>query len=129
MTRETDPSSTPTLLADCPADPNCVSSQATQASRRVQPFQCRGSCRETLRHLREVLESTPGVSVVVSTDSYLRAECRTMVFRFIDDLELLTDIDKEVIHVRSASRVGTWDLGVNRRRVESLRRRLAKIDR
>lgn len=129
MTRETDPGSAPTILANCRGHSNCVSSQARRASQRVKPFACRNSCRETLRHLREVLESTPGVTLVVSTDSYLRAECRTMVFRFIDDLELLTDIDKGVIHVRSASRVGTWDLGANRRRVESLRRRLAKTHR
>jgi len=129
MTRETDPSSTPTLLADCPADPNCVSSQATQASRRVEPFRCRGSCSETLQQLRVILESTPGATVVVSTDSYLRVEFTTMILRYVDDLELLADIEQGVIQVRSASRVGTWDLGVNRRRVESLRRRLAKIQR
>ena len=64
---------------------------------------------------------------MVSTDTYLKAECTTMVFRFVDDLELLVDTDEEVIHVRSASRIGTWDLGVNRRRVESLRRRLIRI--
>jgi len=65
----------------------------------------------------------------VSTDSYLRVEFTTMIWRFVDDLELLADIDQAVIHVRSASRVGTWDLGANRRRVESLRHRLAKIHR
>jgi uncharacterized protein (DUF1499 family) len=52
-----------------------------------------------------------------------------MILRYVDDLELLADIEQGVIQVRSASRVGTWDLGVNRRRVESLRRRLAKSQR
>jgi len=70
-----------------------------------------------------------GAAVVVSEDSYLRAEFSTMFFRFVDDLELLADPDAGVIHVRSASRVGTWDLGLNRRRVEDLRRRLATLQR
>lgn len=95
----------------------------------MQPFSCTGSCLQSLQHLRRILESTPGVTLVVSTDSYLRAKCTTRIFRFIDDLELLTDTDDEVIHVRSASRVGTWDFGVNRRRVESLRHRLVRIQR
>jgi uncharacterized protein (DUF1499 family) len=69
----------------------------------------------------------PGVSIAVSTDTYLRVELTTTILRFVDDLELLVDPDEQVIHVRSASRVGKWDLGVNRRRVESLRRRLTRI--
>ena len=129
MTREIDSSSIPTVLADCRGSSCCVSSQAQRASQRVQPFSCRGSCKESLEHLRGILESTPGVTLVVATDSYLRAKCTTRFLRFVDDLELLTDPDNEVIHVRSASRVGTWDFGVNRRRVESLRRRLVRAQR
>lgn len=129
MTREIDSSSIPTVLADCRSASSCVCSQAQRASQRVQPFSCRGSCQESLEHLRGILESTPGVTLVVSTDSYLRAKCTTRFLRFVDDLELLTDPDNEVIHVRSASRVGTWDFGVNRRRVESLRRRLVRAQR
>ena len=129
MIQETDPASIPTSLATCRRSPNCVSSQAKVASQRVAPFQCVDSCGETLRHLRGILDSTPGVSIAVSTDTYLRVEFTTMILRFVDDLELLVDPDEQVIHVRSASRVGNWDLGANRRRVEYLRRRLTRIQR
>ena len=67
----------------------------------------------------------PRVRVVVATESYLRAEITSLVFRFVDDLELLIDQEQGVIHVRSASRVGQYDLGANRRRVEDLQRRFA----
>jgi len=53
---------------------------------------------------------------------YLHAEARSLLFRFVDDVEFLFDADKQVIHVRSASRTGYSDLGVNRRRVERIRR-------
>jgi len=127
MTGETDPASVPTRLAACPSTRNCVSSQAEADSQRVAPFSCASSCGETLKQLRGIVRSTPGVSIVVSTDSYLRAEFTSGVFRFVDDLELLLDRDAGVIHVRSASRFGKWDLGANRRRVEHLRGRLARI--
>jgi uncharacterized protein (DUF1499 family) len=117
---------TPTTLEDCPPVANCVSSQAKRAGRRVAPFPCGATCAETLHHLRSLLDSTRGASIVASSDAYIHAELRTPVLRFVDDLELLIDSEERVIHVRSASRIGTWDLGVNRRRVERLRRRLAR---
>jgi uncharacterized protein (DUF1499 family) len=61
--------------------------------------------------------------VITATQTYLHAEFRSAVFRFVDDLEFLADESAGVIHVRSASRVGTSDLGVNRRRVETIRAR------
>ena len=127
MIQETDPASIPTSLATCRRSPNCVSSQAKVASQRVAPFQCVDSCGETLRHLRGILDSTPGVSITVSTDTYLRVEFTSAVFRFKDDLELLADPNEGVIQVRSASRVGHFDWGANRRRVEYLRKRLARV--
>ncbi len=128
MTQGTDPASVPTALADCPRHPNCVSSQARAAANRVEPFPCIDSCEATLGRLRAIIERTRGATVVTATDRYLRAKISTPVFRFVDDLELLVDDEKQVIHVRSASRIGSWDFGVNRRRVEALRRRLAEAE-
>lgn len=79
--------------------------------------------------LGAILQSIRGVTVVVGTDDYLLAEFTTMILRFTDDLELLADPGEQVIHVRSASRVGSWDFGVNRRRVEYLRAQLDKTQR
>lgn len=111
-------------LPPCPRRPNCVSSQATDSSQRVPPLPCLESCERTLKRLATILRSTPGVRIVEDSPPYLRAEFTTAIFRFVDDLELLADSQRGVIDVRSASRVGTWDLGTNRRRVESLRQRL-----
>lgn len=127
MPRKAESSSVPSTLRPCPQDPNCVSSQATRASHRVDPFPCVGTCEETLARLRKLVELTPGVSIVASSSDYLRAEYRSMFLRFVDDLELLVDRKSRAIHVRSASRVGSWDLGANRRRVEDLRRRFAHL--
>jgi len=62
------------------------------------------------------------MSIITEEGSYLHAETRSFLFRFVDDVEFMMDTDSRVIHVRSASRTGYSDLGVNRRRVERLRR-------
>ena len=71
------------------------------------------------------VESLSGCTVVRRTESELHAECRSRVFRFVDDLDLQRRPELGVVAVRSASRLGYGDLGVNRRRVEELRSRLA----
>ena len=63
----------------------------------------------------------PRVRIVTLTDNHLHAECRSALFRFVDDLELELRAESRQIAVRSASRNGSWDVGVNRRRVERLR--------
>jgi uncharacterized protein (DUF1499 family) len=72
----------------------------------------------------ELVLALPGARLETVTDTYLHACVATPILRFIDDLELRLDPEACLIHIRSASRVGTWDLGVNRRRVEQLRRQL-----
>jgi uncharacterized protein (DUF1499 family) len=64
----------------------------------------------------------PRTRILTVTDTYLHAECATLLFRFLDDVELLLDREAKVIHFRSSSRVGHGDLGVNRRRMEGIRR-------
>jgi uncharacterized protein (DUF1499 family) len=119
----------PAALAPCPETPNCVSSQAKTAAQRVAPFACSGNCKDTLARLRGLIAAMPGAKVTAFTGNYLHAEFKSTLLRFVDDLELLADRDGKVIHVRSASRVGSWDFGVNRRRVESLRRRMSDLRR
>lgn len=127
MNPTTEPASTPTSLAPCPDSPNCVSSQAASPDKRIAPFSSDRPGDEMMSLLRGILESMPGSKLVASTDTYLKAEFTTRWLRYVDDLELLLDRGEGVVHVRSASRVGTWDLGANRRRVETLRRRLASV--
>lgn len=109
-------------LAPCRSWPNCVSSQATRDSQRVEPLPLAGSPAEALDRARAALESMPRTRVVTAGGRYLHAECTSLLFRFVDDVELLADPEAGVLHVRSASRTGRSDLGVNRRRVERLRK-------
>lgn len=112
-------------LAPCPETPNCVHTgdrhpEGTEAIRLRPDVSGEGAMAD----IRAVVESMPRTTVVEQRGAYLHAEARTLVLRFVDDLELLLAGDELV--VRSASRVGRYDLGVNGRRVEALRGRLAE---
>ncbi|MGB5473163.1 MAG: DUF1499 domain-containing protein [Gammaproteobacteria bacterium] len=111
----------PASLPDCPDKPNCVSSQASDAAHRIEPFTYSGSARDAMRRLRLALTAEKRVDVVTERENYLHIEARSLVFRFVDDVEFLLDPEHSRIHVRSASRTGYSDLGVNRRRVERIR--------
>jgi uncharacterized protein (DUF1499 family) len=111
----------PARLASCPDSPNCVSSDATDPSHRVPPFAIILPAKEAWRLVREAVNDIPRTTITEITDSYLHAECRSMVFRFVDDLELELRPAEGIIAVRSASRTGYSDFGVNRSRVERLR--------
>lgn len=113
-------------LAPCPDSPNCVSSQAEDPERRVAPFTYRGDGVRALARLRQLIENQPRTTLVSSETDYLHAEFRSRWLGFVDDLELLIDPERRVIHVRSASRLGYSDLGVNRRRVDHLRQHWSK---
>lgn len=111
------------LLAPCPETPNCVSSLAEDAVHRVEPLPLDGAPAEALGRLRRIIEEMRGASVDKVGDGRLEARFRSRIFRFVDDLVLAVDETAGVVHVRSASRVGRSDLGVNRKRVEEIRRR------
>ena len=104
-------------LAPCRRTPNCVSSQADAADREhyIAPLAFTG----TFAELRRAIEALPRVTVIREAPDYLYAEFRTPLLRYVDDVEFLRAGD--VVHVRSASRLGRRDFGVNRRRVEEIR--------
>jgi uncharacterized protein (DUF1499 family) len=114
-------------LAPCPRSPNCVASQgdAADATHFIAPIAFKGDAGAAWRALRQTIAASERVKVVDERDGYLRAEFATKVMGFVDDVELLLDAPGRVIHVRSASRLGKRDLGVNRARIEALRARLA----
>jgi uncharacterized protein (DUF1499 family) len=111
-------------LAPCPDKPNCVSSLATDGDHRVEPFAVAGDLGWAA--LREAAASLPRTRIVEERPGYLHAECTSRLFRFVDDLELLRNEAGDRVDVRSASRTGYGDWGVNRARVESLREALVK---
>jgi len=110
-------------LAPCKRTPNCVSSQADPADREhyIAPIAYRGP----MRALREAVESMPRATVISAEGAYLYAEYRTRLMRYVDDVELYYDEPAGLVHIRSASRLGRRDFGVNRKRVEELRALIA----
>lgn len=111
-------------LAPCPASPNCVSSLASEDAQRVEPMQLAGSPEAAWPKIPESILSLPRTQLAEFTGDYMRIEFKSRLFGFIDDLELKRSAEGSQVNVRSASRSGTWDLGVNRRRVESIRKSL-----
>lgn len=111
-------------LADCPPTPNCVSSSASDPARRVAVWRVAMPVEQAWPALRNEVAMLPRCSIVAEGADFLRAEVRSRLFGFVDDLELRLDAVRGVVEVRSAARSGKWDFGVNRRRVEGLWARL-----
>lgn len=107
-------------LAPCPASPNCVSSQSTDKDHAVEPIRFSGTSAEAMADLKKVLSGMSRARIVTATGTYLHAEFTSALFRFVDDVEFWFDESAKTVHLRSASRVGSSDLGVNRKRVEDL---------
>lgn len=108
--------------------PNSVSSQAAlypdnpqRAYADVAPLHYTGDGKAAMARLAGIVSRMPRTTVVTSEPGYLYAQCRTRLLGFTDDLEFYLDAPAGVIQVRSASRLGKGDLGVNRQRVEALR--------
>jgi len=113
-------------LKPCPTSPNCVSSLADDPGQRIDPFPLSGPPAETLTGLARAIGTFPRTTLVFHGEGYLKAEFRTRL-GFVDDLEFLVDEDRGLVQVRSASRTGYWDLGVNRKRVEALRKAYSEM--
>lgn len=111
-------------LSPCPWWPKCVCSR-NDAWRltRVEPFVVSGDPSLCFGRLKALVARMPRTVVVTATDEYLHAVCRTRWFGYPDDIEFRLLPEEGVIHVRAASRLAPfWDFGVNRRRIERLRR-------
>ena len=103
-------------LTRCPKSPNCVSSFYTKAPHAIRPIKAK------LEKIESTLASLDNANIVERSNNYIRAEFRSRFMGYVDDVEFLYDEFESISHVRSASRVGFSDLGVNRRRVEKIRR-------
>jgi len=107
-------------LRPCPGTPNCVCSEYQDESAYVEPLSYTVKAEQAWEKIKRVISETGG-SVIIEEADYLRVAYETPLLRYIDDVEFRLDRNKQRIHVRSASRVGSSDLGVNRKRVEKIR--------
>lgn len=130
-----DPVSEPAVvgeLAPCPAAPHCVSSIDADADHHVDPLIFHGSVAQARLHLIKALKSLPRTEIVTSQGNYVRAESRSAVMRFVDDVEAVIEPAAVgaggIIELRSSSRMGYSDFGANRSRMESLRRAFAGVE-
>ena len=105
---------------DCPDRPSCVSSRATEPARQIPALTHEGDAAGAMQRLAAIIERMPRATIVSVSSTSLHATFESRVFGFVDDLDLRA-IDDGSIDVRSVSRVGYYDFGVNRARVEQIR--------
>ncbi len=111
-------------LNGCPSSPNCVSSDASTGHHAIDPLHLSIEPARAWIATVEAVRTTVRTRIVTETPDYLHAECTSTLFGFVDDLELQLRPAERIIAVRSASRLGYADFGVNRGRVEKLRAKL-----
>ncbi|HLO49650.1 MAG TPA: DUF1499 domain-containing protein [Kamptonema sp.] len=108
-------------LAPCPSSPNCVSSFSQDAEHKINPLVYSSTPAEAMANLKKVIQSLDRTKIITETDNYLYVEFSSALMGFVDDVEFLLNEEQKAIHVRSASRLGQSDLGVNRKRIETIR--------
>jgi len=106
---------------------NSVSSQAARHPHtdyhEIAPLRYQGDGQAAFARLTAIVAAMPGATVITSQPTYLYAEFRTPMLRFVDDVEFLLDPSANAIQMRSASRLGRKDFGANRKRLEAIRQR------
>jgi uncharacterized protein (DUF1499 family) len=105
-----------------------VSTRADDAAQAMAPLTFEMAARDAQNEIRKVIEAMPRAKIVRDEPGYLHAEFTSKIFRFVDDVEFVIDDEARRIDFRSASRVGSYDFGANRKRMEDISRRLAEKD-
>ena len=112
-------------LLICPQTPNCVSSQVDNTdSHFIEPYRYKKDLTTAFQELKTVVENQKRTKIISFTENYINAEFTSFLMGYVDDVEFYFDDTAKLVHVRSASRLGKSDLGVNRKRIESIREQL-----
>jgi len=106
----------------CPDSPKCVSSEEQNTAQFIQPFSFADQPEQAMARLKAALLSEPQVTIIKEHSTYLYAEVRSPLFGFVDDVKFVLMSEQGRIQVRSSARTGYSDLGVNRRRIERIRK-------
>jgi uncharacterized protein (DUF1499 family) len=107
-------------FAACPGTPNCVNSQATDGH-QIAPLAFSGDGAAAMAKVKQAIAALPGSAIISDAGNYINVEFTSALMGFVDDVEFYCDDAAGVIQVRSASRLGESDLGVNAKRVEAIR--------
>jgi Uncharacterized protein conserved in bacteria len=108
-------------FAPCPTSPNCVSSQSLDAKHQIEPFTYKDTAKKAFENLKIILANTQNAEIITAEANYIYVEFTSDLMGFVDDVEFYLDEQNSLIQVRSASRLGESDLGVNRKRIEDIR--------
>jgi uncharacterized protein (DUF1499 family) len=108
-------------FAPCPESPNCVSTFATDKTHAAKPLSYTGAMDQAKQKLITVINSLPRTRIISDKGDYLDVEFTSHMWRFVDDVEFAFDDSAKAIQFRSASRLGKGDMGVNRKRMETIR--------
>lgn len=123
MTSNVQADTLPTL-PPCPAKPNCVSSQATD-NHHIKPFKIVDKPVSAFEKLAKLLSQRQDTKLISADAAMIKVEFRTML-GFVDDGLFVLDSGTNAVHIRSAARLGYWDLGKNRSRMEEIRQAFEK---
>ena len=113
-------SGTRDALAPCPDTPNCVSTKGQDPRHAMEPLPYMGTREMSRDRILEILRGMKRAKVMESAADYIYARFTTRFFRFVDDVEFRFDNAARLVHFRSASRVGYYDFGLNRRRMQKI---------
>lgn len=101
-------------LSPCPDSPNCVFSQSSDKRHFIEPVRYEGTEQKAKKRLIDAIQGMKRCRIITMEDHYIHAEFTSAFFRFVDDVEIYFDSEAKIIHMRSASRIGYSDFGVNR---------------
>ena len=122
----------PEALTVCKNSPNCVSSTDERSKFYIAPIQIHGQKNHTqeqvMAQIIDILTNKMGLNVTIHSAQYVHAEAVSTFFRFVDDIELMINDDLTEIQLRSSSRVGYSDFGVNRKRMEAFKQHWHTIE-
>jgi uncharacterized protein (DUF1499 family) len=110
------------ILKPCPSSPNCISTQADPGDNQhyLPPLSLNITKKDAMKKIIAIINSFERTKIVEKTNNYLRAEFKSKIMKYVDDVEFYIDEKNKIIHFRSASRIGYSDLGVNRKRMEEI---------
>ncbi len=107
-------------LSPCPGSPNCVSSMSDDPRQAMPALPYLGTGEESMKRIISIIGEMKRCELVHRSHYHLHVQCKTRVFGFVDDVEFLFDDASRMVHFRSASRLGHYDFGVNRRRMSKI---------